>query len=251
MAKTREIAPIDQVTAIGVTQPPDIFVECEAFSGSLATLFLCVREGKVDLLGVPLSPICEAFLQYIIDSSGADIDRASAALSLLSYLLERKAWLLLPSEEEEPEELEDEAGVEPWIQEFRPAIEALRELAEERGRVFFRASLAENAAYELPLDLGEVTLFDLSRALQRLLERAVPEPPDAMRRPARSLSEQMVIVMKTLQSQFLPLDQVVQGEFTRTEVVWWFLALLELIRLGQARVRLKGGEVEFARAVTA
>jgi hypothetical protein len=35
------------------------------------------------------------------------------------------------------------------------------------------------------------------------------------------------------------------GDFTRSEVVWWFLALLELIRLGQARVDLKDGDVRF------
>ena len=34
---------------------------------------------------------------------------------------------------------------------------------------------------------------------------------------------------------------------TKSEVVWWFLALLELIRLGQARVEVKDGDVRFKR----
>ena len=70
------------VTALGVTQPPEILVECEAFTGSLATLFLSVREGQVDLLGVPLAPVCEAYLHYVVESAGQDIDRSSAALAL-------------------------------------------------------------------------------------------------------------------------------------------------------------------------
>ncbi len=251
MSTTREIAKPDPVTALGVTQPPEILVECEAFTGSLATLFLCVRDGKVDLLGVPLAPICEAYWQYLVESSGTDIDRASAALAVLAYLLERKAWALLPTEGDEPSEMEPDEPVEPWIHEFAPAIEALKALAEQRGQVFFRPPESGTEAYELPLDLGDVTLFDLSRALQRLLEKAKPEPPDTLRKPARSLSEMMTVVLRVLPPEFASLDRIVTGEFTRSEVVWWFLALLELIRLGQARVRLHEGEIEFALAVTA
>lgn len=239
-----------QVNALGVVQPPDIHVQCEAFTGSLATLFLAVREAKVDLLDIPLAPICEAYLLYLVETAGQDIDQASAALAALAYLLERKAWALLPSQEEEPEADVDLEKPEPWIQEFAPAIEALRSLAQERGQVYFRPPETGGPQYELPLDLGEVSLFDLSRALQRLLEKAKPDPPDAFRRPARSLSEMMVLVLKNLPQFFAPLDEIVVGDFTRSEVVWWFLALLELIRLGQARVRLSEGDVQFAGSVT-
>ena len=57
----------------------------------------------------------------------------------------------------------------------------------------------------------------------------------------------MVIVLKALPGEFQTLDEIVTGEFTRSEVVWWFLALLELIRLGQALVKIEEGEVRFAR----
>lgn len=251
MTSNRELAKTDAITALGVTQPPEILVECEAFTGSLATLFLSVREGQVDLLGVPLAPVCEAYLHYVVESAEQDIDRSSAALAVLAYLLERKAWSLLPNEEAEPESDESVERAEPWVHEFAPAIEALRELAEERGQVFFRPPEGRASGYELPIDMGDVSLFDLGRALSRLLARAHPGPPGASRGPSRSLSEQMKVVLGVLDIEFRPLDKIVTGEFRRSEVVWWFLALLELIRLSQARVRIADGEVEFARAVAA
>lgn len=252
MQPSSDLAKIDQVNALGVTQPPEILVECAAFTGSLATLFLTVRDGKVDLLGVPLAPICEAYFQYLLENAEHDLERASSALAVLAYLLERKSWSLVPNPEgEEPESEEVLENHEPWIHEFAPAILALQGLQEDRNQVFFRPNEAGGQSYELPLELGDVTLFDLSRALQRLIERANPEPPDAMRKPARSLSEMMVVVMNSLKIEFLPLDEIVVGSFTRSEVVWWFLALLELIRLGQARVRLQNEEVQFAQAVLA
>jgi hypothetical protein len=57
----------------------------------------------------------------------------------------------------------------------------------------------------------------------------------------------MSIVLRALPEKFEPLESIVTGDYTRSEVVWWFLALLELIRLGQARVAVEEGDVRFKR----
>ena len=75
----------------GVIAPPPIQVECPKFSGSLAMLFACVRDRKVELLDVPLFPICEAYFAYLMESDWANLDEAASALAALAYLLERKA----------------------------------------------------------------------------------------------------------------------------------------------------------------
>ena len=74
------------VLPTGIIAPPPIQVESPRFSGSLAMLFACVRERKVDLLDIPLFPICEAYFTYLMDSELADLDEAAAALAALSYL---------------------------------------------------------------------------------------------------------------------------------------------------------------------
>ncbi|HXH61819.1 MAG TPA: segregation/condensation protein A, partial [Fimbriimonadaceae bacterium] len=232
----------EQIGAFGMYAPPEIHIECEAFTGSLAMLFQCVKDRQIDLLGVPLAPICEAYFRYLIDNAEHDLESAAVALAGLSYLIERKAWLLLPVDEE-PDGDELLEVLEPYIDEFRPAIEALKEKAEERESLFFRS--AEGEAYELPFDSTNVSVDDLARVLQRLIERAVPDDVAPPARPQRSLSEMMGVVLRALPQEFQTLDVIVVGEFTRTEVVWWFLALLELIRLGQARVQVKAGEVSF------
>ncbi len=250
MAEGKEVVRGDGVSALGVVAPVEILIECGAFSGSLGALFHLVREHKVDLLGVPLAPVCEAYLRYLLESADVDMDRAGAALAALAYLLERKAWNLLPSQEGEEPEVEDLLETtEPWVHEFAPAIEALSQLAEERSLVFFRSTDA--SPYELPYEPDGVSADDLAKALNRLLEKAAPDPPAAQRRPSRSLSDQMVEVMGRLGVDFLGFEELIGAPFTRSDVVWWFLALLELIRLGQARVRLEDGEVAFARAVAA
>ena len=236
------------VTALGVIAPPPIHVACEAFEGPLGTLFALVRDHRVDLLGVPLGPVCEAYLAYLVADAASDLDEAAAALAALAYLLERKAWRLLPVPEPEPQMDEPMDEIDPTVQEFADAIASLREWQAARDQVFFRAKDAGPDPYELPYTLAEVAPGDLARALERLLRRAEPEEPKALGRPRRSLAEQMELVLSALTPEWTTLEVLVPVPFTREDAVYWFLGLLELVRLGQARARLGERDVEFVRA---
>lgn len=232
---------------LGLFTPPDIHVECPVFTGSLGLLFVCIRDRKIDLLDVPLAPICEAYFRYLLENAESDLEGAGVALAALAFLVEKKAWLLIPSNEEEEPEGEDLLdSVDPYVHEFSPAISDLLERQSERDLLFFRHP-DPKSQYELPFDTSEVTTADLAKAFEKLLAKAKPDPVEPISKPRRNLSEQMVIVMKALPEDFYPLEKIVTGEFTRSEVVWWFLALLELIRLGQASVKIEDGEVLFAR----
>lgn len=250
MASRRDLKDknLPAVMPTGVIAPSPIQVESAAFSGSLAMLFACVRERKVDLLTIPLFPICEAYFNYLIEADLADLDEAAAALAALAYLLERKAWALLPTPEPEPEDMEEPLELAaPTVYEFDVVIETLRRFHDDRSKRFFRPSETGPDPADVPLNLGEITAEDLARAFEALMRRAQPDPVDLPATPRRSLSEQMVVVLSSLSREWRTLDRLMLDPFTRTEAVYWFLALLELIRLGQAAVRLEGEEVEFAR----
>ena len=236
------------VAGLGLVAPPPIHIQAPTFEGSLATLLRCVRDNKVHLLDVPLLPVCEAYFDYLVQSNLADLDEAAAALLALAYLLERKAWALLPSEEPQPEPEEPLELPEPTIGEFAPAIEALRTWHEERAKRFFRSPDAGPEPYELPFTLAKVKVEDLALALERVLRRAVPATVEQLSKPRRSLSEQMRIVLQALGTDFKPLEDAIPSPYTREDAVYWFLALLELIRLAQVNIRVTETEVAFARA---
>src|SRR3954463_13791078 len=99
----RAVPETQHIAALGVVAPPPIQVTTPTFDGSLGLLFQCVRDHKVDLMEVPLAPICEAYFLYLMQSPNVELDEAAAALIALAYLLERKAWALLPVVEPEPE----------------------------------------------------------------------------------------------------------------------------------------------------
>ncbi|MCU0315301.1 MAG: segregation/condensation protein A [Fimbriimonadaceae bacterium] len=249
MPQPKDILPKEALSPFGFGSPPDLHIECEAFTGSLGMLFLMVKDRKIDLLDVPLAPICEAYFRYLLQNHREDLERSAAALAALAYLLERKAWALIPAPEEaEPEGDDLLEEVEPYVQDFHPAIVELLGRREIREKLFFRTPGQGELPYELPFDTSDVTAGDLARAFERLMERAKPDPVTPMSKPRRSLTEMMVLVMKELPADFASLDVIVVGDFTRSEVVWWFLALLELIRLGQAEVSVSETDVFFRRA---
>jgi segregation and condensation protein A len=236
-----------RISALGLVVPPPIHIQTPTFDGSLEMLFGCVREHRVDLLDIPLSPICEAYFGYMLRASFQDLDQAAAALAALAYLLERKAWLLLPVPEPEPEFEEPMPAIEASSQEYRLAIEALSIWQSERELLFFRSPEAGPDPYELPYTLANVSPSDLARAFERLLKRASPEAFETLSRPRRSLEDQMDLVLASISEEWRPMEALIPPPFTRIEAVYWFLALLELMRMGRVRARVTETDVEFAR----
>jgi chromatin segregation and condensation protein Rec8/ScpA/Scc1 (kleisin family) len=202
-------------------------------------LIQLVRECRIQLAGIPLAPICLEYVRYLEETGCSEIDRASAGMFGLAYLVERKAWGMIP-EDAEPDELESEIGIEPTASIFAPAIEALAAAKEMRDLLFFRQQVAADGTYELPLDLSSVKTEDLARALKRLLERAAEEPEGLPARPRFSMAEltQRVLAAVTAESP-VEFERLLPEDYTRMDVVWHFLAVLESVRLGFCRVTVR------------
>lgn len=241
-------AKVEKFPALGIVAPPPIAVESPEFSGSLGVLLQLVQDRKIDLMRVPLFPVCQAYFAYILQTNKHNLDEAAAALLALAYLLERKSWQLLPTPEEEPDFETPFEAPDPTVGEYSLAIEALRVWHDEREQFFFRPLDAGPDPYEVPLDLCDVSSADLARAFERLLRKAVPAPVEPLNKKRRSLLDQMGVVLKSLTDKWRPMEDLIPSPFTREDAVYWFLSLLELIRLGQATVRRQEDEVQFARS---
>jgi segregation and condensation protein A len=241
-------AKVERFPALGIFAPPPIEVASTEYSGSLGVLLQLVQDHKIDLVRVPLLPVCEAYFAYILQTNKHNLDDAAAALLALAYLLERKSWMLLPGPDEEPEFEAPFEMPDPTVGEFSLAIQSLRVWQEEREQFFFRPLDAGPDPYEVPVELSDVSAGDLARAFERLLRRAVPEPLEPLTKKRRSLTDQMGVAMAALTKDWRTMEELIPDPFTREDAVYWFLSLLELIRLGQAKVRLEGEDVQFARA---
>lgn len=250
--KSKKVAVADSgvVSALGIVAPPPILVSCDAFEGSLGMLFACVKERRIDLLDIPIAPICEAYYFYLLESSETQLDEAGAAIVALSYLLERKAWRLLPTSEPEPEEVEDSIDLLtllPGNDKFLEAIQCLSLWKQERDQMFFRSHCLE-ALQPSNVPLENVCLGDLARAFDSALNRSIEVPEMPTMAVRMSLGQVMKELFLQLSFRWQTFDELVPTNCTRLDCVYWFLAILELIRMGQATLRQVESRIEFSRA---
>jgi segregation and condensation protein A len=219
--------------------PPRVPIQLPLGEGSLGWLVSLIRKHRLDLLDLQLAPIAEACWEYWQEYG--DLDEGGDAVAALAYLTERKAErLLAPPPEPEPEEPEPLWTSLP--QQYRLAMSHLTELESERADLFFRRAAPDLEDYELPLPFGQLDAKRLLLALHSLLERALPlTEPSLPERPHVSIHARMIEIRHWMNQSNEPasFEQLLPANSSRIEILSYFLALLELLRLQQIEVELR------------
>jgi len=203
-----------------------------------------VEAGEQDPAELALAPLVAVWQRV------GHLETASAALVLLTRLATRKAAALLPEPPVKPGQSGEVAdgGVEPegmeegWLaeqvarfQSFAEVREVLRRLEERRRERFARpASAAPEAAPQTAS--GEPTLEELLRAFRAVWERAGSRTAEVGRETITVRQAVQRLRALVAERRELAFEALFPERADRTEVVTTFLALLELVRLGEVAV---------------
>ena len=231
------------MTAETETEPQGLTVRVESFVGPLDLLLHLCRTSEVDLANLPIRTITEQYLAHLESVQFQDLDTAGAFMVMAATLIYLKSKLLLPIDPEAPPDTLDEEG-ELLRQEL---AERLREYArvKELGawlgdREAEQALLYGRTVGDLPppedVPLEDLSVHLLHRAITRLIEEQRRQAPRQIEPNPLSVLERMGEVIELLRHTWSILFSSVAGqERIRAEWVVTLLALLELVRLGQAR----------------
>ena len=121
----------------------------ESFEGPLDLLLHLIEKNKVDIYDIPISLITEQYLQAIADMPEKDLEEMSEFLLMASTLLDIKAKMLLPKDEEAPEEGDPRAELVARLLEYRKYKEerqTVELLGDERG--IFTLRMRRQILYE-------------------------------------------------------------------------------------------------------
>ncbi len=239
-------------------------IKLSAFEGPLDLLLLLIEKNKVDIYDIPIVTITDQYMAYLSSLEGENLELLSDFLVMASTLLDIKARMLLPKEEDENgEEIDPRTElVERLIEykEYKMMAEDLGEIYSEEKQPFFRdPSFPEEVlSYRPPVDLealfsgitGERLLEAFRTVLTRQEEKMDPVRSrfgTIQREPVR-LSDKVGIVRDfCLKKGKFSFRDLLTGQHTRTDAVVTFLACLELIRIGYISVSQQGTfrEIEF------
>lgn len=227
------------------------------FDGPLDLLLTLIGKAKIDIRDIFVSEITDQYLEIVRTAPDLNMDESSDFLVTAATLLEIKSRAMLPRppepEEENPEE-ELIRRLEEYKQ-FRETAENMREFEHAAKRVFTK--LPEE--YPLPpkeIELNGLTLEGLTEAVIRIWNRkpALDDNPESnhyaprnIRRDSHTVQECMLDLIRTVRKRKrMRFEEAFADAPTREAVVTYFLAVLELLRLGQMHIRQHSvyGEIE-------
>ena len=216
--------------------PPDALqVVLEAFEGPLDLLLYLIRKQNLDIANIPVAEITAQYMSYVEMMRRANLDLAAEYLVMAATLAEIKSRILLPRPKAAEEDEEDpRLALVRQLQQYERFREAANEL-EDRPRVD-RDVFVANAISDDPNPPKvetKVTLQQLTRAFQSVLERAHVNQLHQVTRETMSMRERMTDILKRLTdsgSDFLRIEDLFTIKEGRMGLVVTFIALLELCR---------------------
>ncbi len=213
-------------------------VRLEVFEGPLDLLLYLIKREELDIYDIPVARITDEYLQALKVMQLLNLDMAGEFLVMTATLMQIKSRMLLPAEEAAPEGEEEDPRADLVAQlleykRFKEAAEVLRGYEERRHEVFPRTASADEGEYLL-----EVSIFDLLGAVGTVLERAREDPVTEISAEEVTVEEKIRYLLDLLRERSaVTFGELFAGMATRVEIIATFLALLELVRLGEARAR--------------
>ncbi len=237
------------------TTANDYKVDLEVFEGPLDLLLYLIKKDELEICDIEINRITSQYVEYLGLMQMLDLNIAGEFIVMAATLMMIKSRMLLPVEER-PEM--DEEEVDPrWdlvrqlleYKKFKDAARHLDVLSQCRENMFGRGGELPKFEPEPGLGLDEVSLFDLISALNDALKRiSVTEFGTIVDEPYTVADKIEDLLKRTRSGMQFKLSDLFGQAVTRNEVTCTFLALLELIRLHQIRVRQHGefGEIEIS-----
>ncbi len=231
-------------------------VKLEVFEGPLDLLLYLIKKDEVDIYDISIERITQQYLEFMDAFKVLDLEIAGEFIVMAANLIYIKSRSLLPVHVQPPDEEAEEEDPR-WdlirqlveYKKFKDAAAQLSQREFDQSNLYTRLPEPE-AAVERPL--GEVSVFDLIAAFNKILKRIEGKTEDLREifEENYSVSDKIDFIMKmTAPGVALKFTELFASAASRTEVVVTFLALLELVRLKQLSL-VQGeafGEIELKR----
>lgn len=229
-----------------------IAYKLEAFEGPLDLLLHLIEKNKVSIYDIPIVQITDQYIEYVSAMPHEDLDLVSDFLVMAATLLDIKARMLLPAEEEDEEEGDPRAELVERLIEYKKYRHLGEELADYeidgiKVMVHPEDLPAEVKAYRPPVDidelLGDVTLAKLKSIFDDVMKRREDKIDHErsrfgrIRRQTVNIGDRIRHVRgKLAGGKKQSFRDLLGTDVTKLEVVVTFLAVLELIKTGDLRL---------------
>ena len=215
----------------------DYTIKIDEFEGPLDLLLHLIKESNIDIYDISISVITKQYLDYINAMQELNINIASEYLVMASELMVIKSKSLLPVQEEETEEEDEELSRENLIkrlveyQKYKEMTPILKELENKRKEIFIKSpdNLTNIYNKEITND-GSVSVVDLVDAFKKFLERKEKEKPLSTKVTNKeySVKRRKTGIKNYLKEKGKTEFTELFNEYNKSYIVVTFISILEL-----------------------
>ena len=203
-----------------------------------------IKSTKLDIMEVRLADLTEQFLAYMQAMPFKNMEQQSEFIVVASKLLEIKANNLLPCEDEDADN-EDEEDPEVWLKKrlqiYKLFKDASGELATmENVSHFYKEP--DKSANDYRIVLKNMNMQGLIDAFSKLMivaeRKANPNSNERQIQKDRFTLADSIVNMRSIltERKIIRFNDFFQGDFTRGEIITTFQAMLELLKAQFASV---------------
>lgn len=222
----------------------DYKVKLEIFEGPLDLLLYLIKKDEITIYDVSIERITKQYLEYMDTFKMLNVELASEFIVMAANLMYIKSRELLPQTQQPPDEEADEEDPR-WelirqLVEYKKFKDAAQFLGQQEVRAdeFFATNPEPPDLSAAPPVAGEVGIFDLIRAFQKVLKRFenttdIREIVSDRFTVADKIENLLLIIEVGTRVRF---DTLFSDAASRVEVIVTFLAVLELMKLNHLQV---------------
>ncbi|MCM8761476.1 MAG: segregation/condensation protein A [Candidatus Omnitrophica bacterium] len=221
-------------------------VKLEVFEGPLDLLLYLIKKEEIDIYDIPIAKITDQYLEYLELMQLLDLNIAGEFLVMAATLMHIKSRMLLPPDQVEGEEAEEEdprAELVRRLLEYKKFKEAANELAQKESQhKHFFARVGPGVDLEnLPPsaeEFFEASLFDLITAFTKVLKDIPKEVFHKVVKDEFTVSEKIHDILHMLVNRpTIMFTELFRNTKSKVEIITTFLAILELIKIREIIVR--------------
>jgi segregation and condensation protein A len=225
----------------------EYLVKMDMFEGPLDLLLYLVQKSEMDIVHLSVSRITTQYLDYLQMMKDLNIEVAGEYLYMASVLIRLKSREMLPRDERarEDEQAREEDGIynrEELIRQlceykkYKEAAGKLRAYENQHRDTFGRGHsepTQEIAADDAPVLSGDVGLYDIMQAFQRVLQKSrTAEPVYRVAREEYTVYSRIESLWEVLvQKPRVRFTQLFTKDSEPLFVVVTFMAILELAKM--------------------
>ncbi len=220
-------------------------IKLDQFEGPLDLLLFFIKRDELNIYDIPISKITKEFLDYVNLIKMLDLEVAGDFILMASTLMHIKVRMLLPREvDEKGEEIDPRSELIQALLEYKKYKEMSEELSffeTSQRKINYRGNYSADEKITPPdyeILLKNVTIFELAKAIKRVLDGIKPEVFHEIRKINISVEEQISFIMSNLENETeLHFLSLINEMREKIRIVITFVALLELTKMGMIGIK--------------